>query len=213
MRIIFRLVVFLLILTGIGTIAAGAYLVMGGLSARETPGPTETFVARRVRALALGSEARNLQNPVPRTPEVVAAGMAHFADHCATCHANDGSGNTSIGQGLFPKPPDMRQPDTQNLTDGELFTIIENGVRFTGMPAFGNDSEEGREGSWHLVHFIRHLPQLTEGELIEMQSLNPAPPDEIRQRIEEERFLKGTDDPAAAMPANATPAAPHKHPR
>ena len=70
------------------------------------------------------------------TPEVIAAGMAHYADHCAACHANDGSAETQIGLGMYPRPPDMRQPATQTLTDGELFYIIENGVRLTGMPAW-----------------------------------------------------------------------------
>src|SRR5207247_5574691 len=67
--------------------------------------------------------------------------------------------------GLYPKPPDLRLPETQNLTDGELFWIIENGVRFTGMPAFSNSGGHGGMlDSWKLVHFIRHLPHLTRSE-------------------------------------------------
>ena len=49
-------------------------------------------------------------------------------------------GETLIGRGLYPKPPDMTAGGTQQLTDGELYTIIENGVRFTGMPAFGEEA-------------------------------------------------------------------------
>ena len=139
-----------------------------GVSAREQPGRLETFLAGNVRNLAVSRRARNLRNAVERTPEIVAAGRAHFADHCASCHANDGSGQTAMGQGLFPSRPHMRLARTQDLSDGELFYIIENGIRFTGMPGWGTGEASGEAASWHLVHFIRHLPQLSESELEEM---------------------------------------------
>ena len=113
--------------------------------------------------------------------EVIADGRAHFADHCAICHGNDGSGDTPMGRGLYPKVPDMRLPQTQNLSDGELFWIIENGIRFTGMPAWSSGTEDGETASWHLVHFLRRLPKLTPEELEEMETLNPQSPAEIRQ--------------------------------
>jgi mono/diheme cytochrome c family protein len=200
-----RLLILLLAIVGLSAIATGLYVVGTGVSARAEPGAVETYVARLARRVAIGADARAKQNPVPSSPEVIAAGLAHFADHCASCHANDGSGNTALGRGLFPKPPDMRLDPTQRLTDGELFAIIENGIRFTGMPAFGTGSPEGEQDSWGLVHFIRHLPRLSDAEVIEMESLNPAPPAEIRQRLEEERFLQGLDDVPAA------PAQPSAH--
>jgi len=80
----------------------------------------------------------------------------------------------------------------------------------TGMPAFGTGHPSPDSANWHLVHFIRHLPELSEPELEEMQLLNPAPPDEIRQRLEAERFLQGDDStpPAQPVPHGATP---HQH--
>jgi hypothetical protein len=93
-----------------------------------------------------------------------------------------------MGRGLYPKAPDMRLDATQQLSDGELFYIIEHGIRFTGMPGWRNGTEAG-EQSWQLVHFMRHLPKLTEAELETMKARNPRSPDEIRYEIEEERFL------------------------
>ncbi|RPH53279.1 MAG: cytochrome C [Acidobacteria bacterium] len=172
-----------------------------GLSARAQPGLIETRLARAVRGLAIPRDVKRMANPVPKSADVVAAGMSHFADHCASCHANDGSGKTEMGQGLFPKAPDMRQPATQQLTDGELFYIIENGVRFTGMPAWSTGAPDGEQASWHLVHFIRALPTLTPEQIAQMEGLNPKPPEEIRQQIEEERFLKvGGDTPPTPKP-------------
>jgi len=193
------------VLVVVGAIIGLVYLKTTGLSARPAPGALETAIARSVRRLAVPSDVRNRTNPVPPTPEAMADGRAHFADHCASCHANDGSGNTGMGQGLFPKAPDMASV-SQELTDGELFYFIEEGVRFTGMPAWGTGTPAGETATWHLVHFIRHLPDITNDEIEAMEAMNPRPPAEIRQEIEEERFLQGDDA------APVTPAAPsHEH--
>lgn len=184
-----------------GALGAVAFVKTTGLSARATPGPVETAMARRLREWAVPSDYRSLQNPVLRNEESIRNGMAHFADHCATCHANDGTGNTDMGRGMFPPAPDMRAAATQDLSDGELFYIIEHGVRFTGMPAWSTGTMEGEEASWHLVNFLRHLPDLTAEELEEMAGMNPRPPAEVRQEIEEERFLRGEDVAAPDSPA------------
>jgi len=118
---------------------------------------------------------------------------AHWADHCFSCHANDGSGDTTLGKHLYPPAPDMRLPATQQLTDGELFYIIQNGIRLTGMPAWGSGSSKDEEDSWKLVHFIRHLPEMTVEEKKAMEKMNPKSPDELREEEEEERFLRGED--------------------
>ena len=170
------------------------YVRLTELSTRSNPGWIETRIARIFRQVAFSASVREQQNPMPISKAVIADGLAHFADHCATCHGNDGAGNTNYGKRLFPRSPDLRLPETQDLTDGELFHIIEQGIRFTGMPGFGDGTEEGVHASWHLVHFIRHLPDLTEDELASMEKLNPRPPAEVRQEIEEERFLLGLDD-------------------
>ena len=195
----------LLVVIIAGAVAAFVYVKSTGLSARAAPGSLETTLARRVRTWAVPAEYRELRNPVLRNDESVRSGMEHFADHCATCHANDGSGDTEMGRGMFPPAPDMRSSTTQELSDAELFYIIEHGVRFTGMPGWGTGTLEGEEASWHLVHFIRHLPDLTPQEIQAMEATNPRSPAEIRREIEEEQFLQGGD-------VAAEPAAPsHEH--
>jgi cbb3-type cytochrome c oxidase subunit III len=146
------------------------YFVNRGVSAKEQPGRVEAFMARRVRNMAIARRAKSHSNPIVYSGEIIAEGRAHFADHCAICHANDGSGDTAMGRGMWPKVPDMRLAQTQNLSDGELFWIIENGIRFTGMPAWGTGTKASETASWHLVHFIRRLPKLTPEELEEMES-------------------------------------------
>lgn len=182
-----RLVFWAMTVIAITAVGVAALLLRGGITARETPSAVEVFVARRIRHLMIPRTAREARNPTPVTPEVLAEGRAHFADHCATCHANDGGGDSEIGQKLYPRAPDMRKDDTQSLSDGELFYIIHNGVRYTGMPAWGGDGAEEDLDSWELVHFIRRLPKLTPEEIREMEKLNPRSPHEL----EEERASHG----------------------
>ncbi len=173
-------------------VAVNVSFLHDGLSARAKPSAMETMVARKARHMAIPSNARLAQNPVLASAEDLRDARLHFADHCAMCHGNDGSGQTMIGNGLYPKPPDLRLGETQNLGDGELFWIIENGVRFTGMPAFANGGEHGgSEDSWKLVHFIRHLPRLSAEERIEMERYNPKGPDDREEEHQENDFLNG----------------------
>ena len=172
-------------------------LTAHGFSAREQPTAMERFMALQARSIAMPSDAKTRANPVPNSPEVLAEARAHWADHCAICHANDGSGDALIGKRTYPPAPDMRKPETQQLTDGELFYIIENGIRLTAMPGWGTGSQHDEEASWHLVRFIRHLPDLTLEEKREMEKLNPKGPDDLKEEEEEEKFLKGesTNEP------------------
>ena len=164
----------------------------------------EKRIARMMRGMAVPAELKNARNPMPMSPMVLPNARAHFADHCAVCHGNDGKGNTPIGENLFPKAPDMTLEATQSLTDGELFAIIENGVRLTGMPGWGDGTAASGKGSWELVHFIRHLPNLTREEIEEMERLNPKPPAEWARIQAEEAFLSGGDPPPP-------PAGGHQH--
>ena len=175
MRLILKLfaIVILLALVAIGGLVA--YTRATGLRSQATPTALETRVARTIRSIAIPRADKQRTNPLAKSKDAATEGLQHFARYCAMCHGNDGTGQkTPIGQGLFPKPPDLRT-ETQQLTDGELFYIIENGVRFTGMPAFGTGvrSEAGERQTWQLVTFVRKLPTLTADELGWMESLNP----------------------------------------
>ena len=172
-----------------------------GLSAHDEPTGVEHVLARITRRYATPSDLRGRKNPVPLTPEVLAEARAHFADHCAVCHGNDGKGQTAMGPKFYPKAPDMTLPETQSMSDGEIFATIENGIRLTGMPGWGDGTAESAYGSWTLVHFIRHLPRLTAEEVEEMKSLNPKTRAEWEAEAEDERFLAGGAEPGAAAPS------------
>lgn len=205
----------LIVSLGLGAIATASigWVVIHGVSTRDAPTKAEEVVARALRHLAVPAAERRRTNPIPAGAEVLAEGRAHWADHCATCHGNDGRGNTDMGRNLYPRAPDMTHPKTQRLSDGELFSIIKNGVRLTGMPAWGTPGSEGDAQTWKLVHFIRHLPEITPEELELMGSMNPVSPMRSNQEQEEDAFLAGEEapDPSASHQLhNAHPRASRK---
>lgn len=183
-----------------GVILIGGFLawhIRGGMDTRSAPGSLETVVAQAVRRWSVPSRYRTLKNPVAcSSSEVIGAAREHWADHCATCHGNNGSGDTMLGRTMYPRPPEMRGPGTQEQTDGELYYVIKNGVRLTGMPAFGAPGDNDAS-SWQLVCFIRHLPQMPPEEELEMRKLNPKTPADLEEERQEAEFLSGGAPPAA----------------
>jgi mono/diheme cytochrome c family protein len=167
-------------------------VIRRGFSARDNPSAMEAYVARTARKLSIPAPERDAKNPFAPTPEVLSEARAHFADHCATCHGNDGTGKTEIGQNLYPKAPDMRQSETQNLTDGQMYSIIHNGIRLTGMPAWGGPGKD--DDSWKLVLFIRHLPQNPQ-EMKEMEKFNPKSAADRSEEQDEQQFLNEGEVP------------------
>ena len=208
MRPLLRVGAWLGFLAIVVTTAVMLVLQGRGVSARPEPSGIEKRAALFMRGWLTPPTYKGLKNPVSDTEDNFLAAREHFADHCSSCHANDGSGNTEMGRSLYPKAPDMRLPRTQELSDGEIFYFIENGIRLTGMPGWSTGTPEGERASWQLVHFIRRLPKLTAEDLAAMEQFNPV----SRQQIEEERsvedFLNGGDPPATSPPAD--PHAGHK---
>lgn len=203
MKSFVRAFVVLLIIPLVAGGAVAYSITSKGLSTRTTPSAAEEAIARTMRRLATPRAARDRSNPVEATPSVLEGALEHWADHCAACHANDGTGNTDVGRSFYPPAPDMRASRTQSLTDGELFSIIENGIRLTGMPAWGTGTPEGERESWALVHFIRRLPSLDASDIERMEALNPQSPAKFREAEEARRFLEGMSESPAA------PAKPH----
>jgi predicted CXXCH cytochrome family protein len=165
--------VFLLILVAITALAAvyGTAVIRRGFSATDQPSAVERAIARTVRNLGIPRSARNEKNPWTATAPLLQEARENFTDHCAGCHGKDGDGRSGIGPNLYPKAPDLRRPETQNLTDGEIHYIIQNGVRLTGMPALGNPhSGQDDNNAWKLVLFVRSIGLATPQEKTEQEA-------------------------------------------
>jgi predicted CXXCH cytochrome family protein len=142
----------------------GALLIRRGFRATDAPSALEATLARAVRNLAIPRAERERKNPLEATAANLEAGREDFLARCASCHGHDGSAATPMGRNLYPRVPDLRAAPTQDLSDGEIHYIIENGVQLTGMPAWGNPHRESGDNGWNLVLFIRSLGPLTRQE-------------------------------------------------
>src|SRR5579884_1789438 len=131
------------------------WLIQRGFRA-NTPVPRwEASLARRVRNASIPGAEREKRNPLPPDAKPLSDGRDAFLSHCATCHGIDGSGKTPVGANLYPRVPDLHSVTTQNLSDGEIHYIIENGVQLTGMPAWSKSGSQ--DDIWKLVLFVRSL--------------------------------------------------------
>lgn len=184
---------FVLLLLLVCAILVALWLLPGTFSAKATPPEWEVKAARFIRHLATPSHFLKMSNPLRFSPEILAEGRHHFADHCATCHANDGSGKTRMGPNFYPPVPDLREPAIQTMADGELFYVIHYGIRFTGMPAWGKGLPEEDLESWKLVLFIRHLPNITPAEIEKMKQFNPLTREDREQQETIDQFLSGEE--------------------
>jgi predicted CXXCH cytochrome family protein len=140
-------------------VIAGVVWLRHGFSANDEPSKFEKAIARRLRNFSVPRSARRQTNPWKATADNLQQARETFLARCAGCHGFDGGGATQVGRALYPKPPDLRQPPTQELTDGEIHYFIQNGVRLTGMPAWSASHGQPDDESWKLVLFIRELRQ------------------------------------------------------
>jgi hypothetical protein len=130
------LVLTLLPLILVAILAAG-WLKWRGFRASGTPSAFETGVARSVRDFAIPAKERRRTNPDAGDWISIRRGREDFLARCAVCHDTDAHGRTPIGANLYPRVPDLHLEPTQDLTDGEIHYIIENGIQLTRTtPAF-----------------------------------------------------------------------------
>jgi len=157
----------LFVLLGIVMVGAigFALLIHRGFRATTAPPAWESALARSVRNFAIPGAERRQKNPfAPDSGDALQQGREFFLTQCSGCHGIDGSGKTPVGLNLYPRVPDLRAAATQNLSDGEIHYIIENGVALTGMPAWGSEHRAPAGDSWKLVLFVRSLRLLTSEE-------------------------------------------------
>lgn len=128
------------------------------LSALPSPGRLETAWANRVKAWYIHRAAR-AQPPPPPPPFNPAAAAGLFSMACAVCHGHDGRHPANIGLAMYPRVLDLGSPEVQRFSDAQLYWIIHNGIRLSGMPGFGHILAP--QDVWQLTLFLRHLPATT----------------------------------------------------
>jgi mono/diheme cytochrome c family protein len=142
-------------------------------TAHKQPSSVETTLANVAKDVVIPIQAERRENPLPDTEEVTKQGQQIFVQSCALCHGTDGRGRTDLGRNMYPPAMDMTSPHVQHWSDAELFWIIQNGVRLTGMPSWKSAVSEA--DSWKLARFVHQLPRL-DATMASRETPSPRPP-------------------------------------
>ena len=142
----------------LGVMSAMLGALLQGCTADKQPSQGETSLANAAKDVTIPLEAGRMKNPLPETDEVVSQGQEVFLGSCAQCHGPEGRGDTNIGRNMNPPAMDLSSAHVQHWSDAELFWIIQNGVRLTGMPSWKSSISEN--DTWKLARFIHKLPSV-----------------------------------------------------
>lgn len=193
MRWIVRIVVLLLVVLVVVFVIAATFSL-----AATKPGRFERAAVNRLKFWRIGNQDQ--VNPSPDTAETQKMGAEHFQHHCGVCHGLDGQ-NTGVPFADKTSPPvaNLASARVQKYTDGQLKWIIDNGIRFTGMPGWKGILED--DEAWAVIRYIRHLPP--KGSL--------GIPAYYREAEEEHEHAEQPG--RQQQPAPGKPAPPHSHPQ
>ena len=140
----------------------GSIVVSFACTAYKQPSVTETNLANLAKDIAIPIQAMDVKNPLSATPQVLKEGQQLFVESCAICHGTDGHGRTTLGRAMYPPAMDLTSPHVQHWENPELFWIIQNGVRLTGMASWKDTISP--DDTWKLVVFIHHLSEMNAAE-------------------------------------------------
>lgn len=141
------------LLAGLAVTSSGGYDV----SARERHWPVTERLIEWVRNRSIAAHAKDILVPASLDDhDRVVAGMAHYREHCAVCHGGPGTAPDDMAEGMYPAPPDL-QKAARRRSPAELFWIIKNGIKMSGMPAW---ADHGDADLWSIVALVVQLPSL-----------------------------------------------------
>ena len=148
----------LVVLIGL-MILGGAAFVWSGLYsvAADDPHWGVTFwVIEQVKDRSIAFHSRKTSVPALKSGDAKDEGFRHFHSSCRLCHGAPGYKRSEFATGLYPLPPDLGSREVQEeLGNAELFWIVKNGIKLTGMPSFGRTHSEKELAG--IIHFLRRL--------------------------------------------------------
>jgi mono/diheme cytochrome c family protein len=152
------LTVIAVILIEIIVLIIGAYSGILNVSATKPEGKITDWFLNTTKDHSIHSRAERIAVPSLDDSSLVATGFEHYNEMCVTCHGAPGKEPDELAQGLNPSAPDLAQ-STIDLSPGEMFLIVKNGIKMTGMPAWGQTHFDS--AIWAIVAFLQRLQTLT----------------------------------------------------
>jgi len=119
--------------------------------------------------------AKDIKAPSVDDPAMVLEGFRHYREMCVGCHLAPGIDSSEISKGLMPPPPKLQEA-AEEWTPSELFWVTKNGIKMTGMPAWGLTHSDKK--IWDIVAFVNQLPKMTPAQYKAMDAAAGPDPDE-----------------------------------
>ncbi len=160
MKILIGLIAVVIFLLGWGAF----YLWTGryDVAATKAHSGFVSWLLEEVRDRSIQFHSKEIKPRVQKDPKAVQMGFREYHAMCRLCHGAPGYPPSEFARGLYPKPPDLGSKEAQRLSEAEFYWVIKNGVKMTGMPAFGPTHEE-RE-LWAIVAFLKRIPNMQNKE-------------------------------------------------
>jgi mono/diheme cytochrome c family protein len=164
MKLLKRLAILITIcLVGVyGFVHSGIFNV----AATNKDSPLIAWLLHTTMEKSVERRAQNIEVPDINKNEMILAGLSDYVEMCAQCHGEPDKPSSILTQGLNPAPPDLEHL-AEGGTAAEMFWIINNGIRMTGMPAFGKTHEA--DEIWPVVAFLQSAKGITSIEFKRMK--------------------------------------------
>jgi mono/diheme cytochrome c family protein len=160
MRTILATILFVVLLQVFGT-AAVIYSGLFNVAASDPHWSLTQMIINIARVRSIKTHAADIAPPVSLADHKrVVAGTSHFAEQCVSCHSAPGVQSAELANGMYPQPPVLTD-SAKEWSPGELFWIIRNGIKMSGMPAWPARSDDDL---WDIIAFLQKLPSMSEQE-------------------------------------------------
>lgn len=167
------------ILIGMLLVAAGAWLYFttgwAPVAVADPPMLFEKKLAHGALSARIGKDPHTDPAPIPVNEATYLAGADVYKQNCAVCHGLPGEAQSSIGKGMFPKPPELFHGT--GVTDDpawETYWKAKNGIRLTGMPAFKEALNDAQ--IWQVSVLLANADKISPAVKAALASTPPATP-------------------------------------
>ncbi|WP_375276274.1 c-type cytochrome [Methylorubrum thiocyanatum] len=208
-----KIVLLTLLSAGILASFAAATAIYAGVfnvAATEPHWALTSWVLDTARVRSIRAHAAGLLPPPGYDDQVrLVPAVGHFAEHCATCHGGPGTKRSVVAEGMYPEPPDLKEA-AQRYSAGELFWILKNGIKMSGMPSMASD---GDEMLWATVALLRKLPEISDDEYNDlwMQAQATGDHGSMNHGTAATDGKKGADQPSTASQPDGGERHKHSH--
>jgi mono/diheme cytochrome c family protein len=179
LSIIFTIIV--LCILGIIFIYSGIYDV----SAAKPEAGFAKWVLSTTMDNSVEHHSKNIKVPNLDNPARIAEGFAEYKSMCEECHGAPGKKETELAKGLNPHAPNLSRSG-QEMSAEELFWVTKNGVKMTGMPAWGKTHPDNK--IWSLVAAMKKLHETTPEQYNAYPEEHEGPGEEQNSNVKETRY-------------------------